>query len=377
MAKGSPQARYAANIQGEVDGAALYHAMAEAEQDPQLAQIYRKLASVEEAHADFWASQLKKLGHSPPSLRPGLRSRALGWLARRFGPAYVLPTVDTLEQIDSGQYDKQSEAVAGGLPRDERSHARIIRALAGKAPAALGGGVLAQLEGRHRGLGGNSLRAAVLGANDGLVSNLSLVMGVAGAAMSPHAVLLTGLAGLAAGACSMAMGEWISVSTARESYQRQIDAEAEELREVPEEEQEELQLIYQAKGIPEAMAKALAAELIGNKASALDTLAREELGIDPSEMGGSPWSAAASSFGLFAVGALFPVLPYFFAWSGEWAVLASLALSGLALAVIGGATALFTGGSAWKLAARQLAFGYGAAGITFAIGKLIGAAVTG
>ena len=377
MPQPSAQSRYTANIQGEVDSAALYRVLAEAEPNPQLAQIYGKLAAVEEEHAAFWAEQLRKIGRRAPSLRPSFRSKVLAWLARRFGPGIVLPTINTLEQIDSGQYDKQTEAVAGGLPGAERSHARVIKALAGKGPGVLEGGTLARLEGRHRGMGGNALRAAVLGANDGLVSNMSLVMGVAGAAMSSHFVLLTGLAGLAAGACSMAMGEWLSVTTSRESFQRQIAAEAEELREVPEEEQEELALIYQAKGLSEETARSLAAQLISNPESALDTLAREELGIDPKELGGSAWAAAGTSFGLFTLGAIFPVLPYFFGLGGYEAVLAGLVVSGIALIAIGAATALFTGGSAWKLALRQLAFGYGAAGITFAIGKLIGVAVGG
>lgn len=377
MADPSAKNRYTANIQGEIDSAALYRALSDAEPNPQLAGIYKKLAAVEEEHAAFWAKQLEKIGRSAPTLKPGMRSRILGWLARRFGPSAVLPTINALEQIDSGQYDKQGEAVAGGLPQAERSHARIIKALAGSNPTSLESGALARLEGRHRGLGGNALRAAVLGANDGLVSNMSLVMGVAGAALSSQTILLTGLAGLAAGACSMAMGEWLSVATARESFQRQIAAEAEELAEVPEEEMEELALIYQTKGIPEETARTMAQQLISNKDSALDTLAREELGIDPAELGGSPWAAAGTSFGLFTAGAIFPVLPYFFGMAGYDAVAASLAISGIALMSIGAATALFTGGSMWKLAVRSLAFGYGAAGITFAIGKLIGVAVGG
>jgi len=377
MAEASPKNRYTANIQGEVDSAALYRALAQAEQNPQLSQIYSKLATVEEEHAAFWARELEKAGHRVPELKPSLRSRVLSFLARRFGPGLVLPTVNTLEQIDSGQYDKQKEAVAGGLPQAERSHARIINALAGGGPNPAEVSNLARLEGRHRGLGGNALRAAVLGANDGLVSNLSLVMGVAGAAMNSQMVLLTGLAGLAAGACSMAMGEWLSVATARESFERQIAAEAEELAQVPEEEMEELALIYQAKGIPEQTARTMAEQLISNKESALDTLAREELGIDPSELGGSPWAAAGTSFGLFAAGAIFPILPYLLGFSGYTAVAASLAVSGAALMSIGAATALFTGGSGFKLALRSLAFGFGAAAITFAIGKLIGVAVAG
>jgi VIT1/CCC1 family predicted Fe2+/Mn2+ transporter len=175
----------------------------------------------------------------------------------------------------------------------------------------------------------------------------------------------------------MAMGEWLSVATARESFQRQIAAEAEELREVPEEEQEELALIYQAKGLSEETARSLAAQLISNPESALDTLAREELGIDPKELGGSAWAAAGTSFGLFSMGAIFPILPYIFGLEGLAAVAASLAVSGAALMIIGGATALFTGGSAWRLALRSLSFGFGAAALTFVIGKLIGVAVAG
>ena len=152
----------------------------------------------------------------------------------------------------------------------------------------------------------------MLGANDGLVSNLSLVMGVAGASVQPHQILLTGLAGLVAGAGSMAMGEWLSVNSAREMAQRQIDAEARELDEAPEMEKEELILIYQAKGLDEASARSLADKLFKSHEAALDTLVREELGVDPEELGGSAWAAAGSSFCLFAVGAIFPVLSFFF-----------------------------------------------------------------
>lgn len=370
------QSRYTANLQGEIDSAALYRTMASAEKNPQLAEVYARLAAVEEAHAEFWRKHLGAIGKPVPQLRPGVRTRALRWLARHFGPAFVLPTVNSLEQIDSSQYDRQPDAVAGGLPNAERSHARIIEALAEPSPGVLMGGTLARLEGRHRGMGGNALRAAVLGANDGLVSNLSLVMGMAGAVSAPRTILITGLAGLLAGACSMAMGEWISVTTARESFQRQIDAEKTELEQVPDEEKEELILIYQAKGLPEEQARALAQSLIANKKTALDTLVREELGINPDELGGSAWTAAITSFGLFALGAIFPVAPFVFL-QGSTAIIASLGVSGAALAAIGAATTLFTGLSVWSSAFRQLAFGYAAAGITFAIGRAIGVAVTG
>jgi vacuolar iron transporter family protein len=376
MAAPGSQRRYTANLQGEVDSAELYKTLAETEKNPQLAEVYGRLAAVEAAHAEFWKKQISALGQRVPQLRPGFRTRALVWLARRFGPAFVLPTVNTLEQMDSGSYSAQPEAVSGGLPAAERSHARIIKALAAPSPMALTGATLARLEGRHRGMGGNALRAAVLGANDGLVSNLSLVMGVAGAAMTPHQILVTGLAGLLAGSCSMALGEWLSVNTARESAQRQIATEADELEQIPEEEEEELALIYQAKGLPEELAKTLAKQLIANKKTALDTLVREELGIDPDELGGSARTAAATSFLLFAAGAIFPVAPYF-ALDGTPALAASLAASSAALFLIGAGTSLFTGRGVWFSGVRQLAIGLAAAAVTFGIGRLIGAAIAG
>ncbi|MBV8738567.1 MAG: VIT1/CCC1 transporter family protein [Alphaproteobacteria bacterium] len=376
MAEPGSQQRYTANLQGEIDSAELYKTLSETEKNPQLAQVYSRLAAVESAHAEFWKKQIAALGQHVPRLRPGFRTRALAWLARRFGPAFVLPTVNTLEHLDSGSYSTQPEAVAGGLPATERSHARIIKALAAPSPTAFTGATLARLEGRHRGHGGNALRAAVLGANDGLVSNLSLVMGVAGADLAPHAILVTGIAGLLAGSCSMALGEWLSVNTARESAQRQINTEADELEQVPEEEEEELALIYQAKGLPEELARTLAKQLIANKKTALDTLVREELGVDPEELGGSAWAASGTSFMLFAIGAIFPVAPYF-GFGGMPALAASLAASSAALFLLGAGTSLFTGRSVWFSGARQLVVGLAAAGITFGVGRLIGVAVAG
>lgn len=366
--------RYRDNLRGEVDSAALYRALADAEANPQLKEVYRRLASVEEAHAEFWRSRLGRLGAGGGRRRVGWRTRALAWLARRFGPEFVLPLINALERSDSAQYDAQPEAVTAGLAAAERSHARILQAAARPAPGGLSGGALARLEGRHHAGSGNALRAAVLGANDGLVSNLSLVMGVAGAEFAPQAVLVTGLAGLLAGACSMAMGEWLSVNSAREFAQAQIATEADELREFPDEEQQELALIYQAKGLSESQAKLLAERLITDKDTALDTLAREELGIDPEELGGSAWTAAAASFLLFALGAIFPVIPFFLA-SGANAIMASLALSALVMFAIGAGATLFTGRGVLFSGIRQLAIGLCAAGVTFGIGRLIGVAI--
>ena len=368
-------ARYRANLQGEIDSAGIYRALSETEPDPKVSEVYRRLSAVEEAHAQFWRGQLAQIGAKAGSLRPDWRTRSLAWLARRFGPQFVLPTLSTLEQRDVGSYDNQPEAVAGGLPAAERSHNRVVQALAESFPGGAAGGTLARLEGRHR-AGGNALRAAVLGANDGLVSNFSLVMGIAGAEIAGKTILLTGMAGLIAGACSMAIGEWLSVTSSRELNQRQIDLEADELQHAPEEEKEELVLIYQAKGLDEAQARALADRLMESKDTALDTLAREELGVDPDELGGSPWAAAGSSFALFSCGAIFPVAPFFWL-DGLAAIGASVVLSGLALMAIGAGTSLFTGRPFAYSAARQLCGGLAAAAITYGIGRLIGVAVTG
>jgi VIT1/CCC1 family predicted Fe2+/Mn2+ transporter len=375
VAERSPIRRYRSNFQGEIDSAVLYRALAEAESNAPLKEVYRRLAAVEEAHAEFWRKRLAGVGASAVGRGPGWRTRALAWAARRFGPETVLPLINALERADFTKYDAQPEAASAGLPADERSHSRLIEAMARPPHGGLFGGALAQLEGRHRS-GGNALRAAVLGANDGLVSNLSLVMGVAGADFSGRTILVTGLAGLIAGACSMAMGEWLSVNSSREFYQQQIATEAAELTEFPEEEKQELVLIYQAKGLSEPQARLLAERLIGNKDTALDTLAREELGIDPDQLGGSAWVAAATSFLLFAGGAIIPVLP-FFALGGAVGIATSLGVSAAAMFAIGAGTTLFTGRGVLFSGLRQLAIGVAAAAITYGVGRLIGVTLAG
>jgi len=229
---------------------------------------------------------------------------------------------------------------------------------------------IARLEGRHRGGTGNALRAAVLGVNDGLVSSLSLVMGVAGANPGRDVVFLSGVAGLLAGSFAMALGEWLSVRSSAESFERQLEVEREELEANPEEEEEELTLIYQAKGFTEGEARDAAKRIIANPRTALDTLAREELGMSASEVG-NPWVAGGTSFFLFAVGAILPVVPWLFI-GGATAVALSAAAAGFGLFVAGAVTTLFTGRSVLFSGGRMLVFGLVAAAITFGIGKAIG-----
>jgi VIT1/CCC1 family predicted Fe2+/Mn2+ transporter len=364
--------RLFANLQDEVDGAAIYDALAKGEKDEKIAAVYARLAGVERRHADVWRDKLIAAGYKAPR-KPSGRARVLAFIGRRFGPALVLPTLAREEAKGGDGYAAQADATAMGFDRDERSHARVIQAAAASV-GGMPGEALAKLEGRHRTGGGNALRAAVLGANDGLVSNLSLVMGVAGAAVNSRTLLLTGLAGLMAGACSMAMGEWLSVNSARELHMRQIAAEKAELEAAPDLEKEELSLIYQSKGLSESAAQTMVDKMFADPNVALDALVREELGVDPEELGGSAWTAAVSSFALFAVGAAFPVLPFAFA-GGAIAIVISIGLSGLALVAIGAATSLFTGRSLVFSALRQLAIGYAAALLTFGVGRLIGVEV--
>ena len=337
-----------------------------------MAEVYRRLAATEERHAGFWEERLRAAGERPPERRPGWRTRLLIALARRFGTQLILPTLNDLERADSGGYDAQPESAATAMPAEERSHARLLSSLAGGEGIA--GAALARLEGRHRAASGNALRAAVLGANDGLLSNFSLVMGVAGAQVSADTVLVTGLAGLLAGAGSMAMGEWVSVQSARELAGHQLEIEAREIEEIPDEEREELALIYEAKGLDAEQARELAARQIADRSTALDTLAREELGIDPEELGGSPAVAASTSFVLFAVGAIIPVAPFIFL-SGTAAVVVSAALSVIGLFAIGALITVFTGRGVWFSGGRQVLIGSAAAALTYVVGLAIGSAV--
>ena len=376
MAEESPIKRYQENFQDEIDSAALYRTIAQVEKKPQLAQVYEKMADVEDEHASFWEKKLDEAGAAPQTKKPGWRSRVLSWLTKRFGPAFVLPTLVGRERKGSSGYDVQSEAKETNMAAQERSHERILTTISGKQQGGMEGSVLAQLEGRHRAGGGNALRAAVLGANDGLLSNLSLVMGVAGAALSNKSILITGTAGLLAGAFSMALGEWLSVQSARELFQHQISIEAKEIENTPVEEEEELSLIYQAKGLPPESARELASKIMSDATTTLDTLAREELGVNPDELGGSAWVASITSFLLFAVGAIIPLSPFIFL-NGTTAILVSLSASGAAMFLIGAMITLLTGRNALIAGLRQILFGLAAAGVTFGIGKLIGTSIGG
>jgi VIT1/CCC1 family predicted Fe2+/Mn2+ transporter len=356
------------NIQTEVDAGFLYKILAENEKDPNVAKVFIEMSAIEHSHA---LAFLAKNNLDPSQLPlPSGRARTLKLIGKIFGYDYILGVIlDTEKSISSSiiHARKQTKTISS---ISDTAHVTILKNILNNH-TEISGSNLARFEKRHRSVGGNALRAAVLGGNDGLVSNFSLVMGIAGATSGQSEVLLTGLAGLLAGALSMALGEWISVKSSQELYENQMQLEMEELETNPEGEEKELALIYITKGIPEAQARTMASEIIANKDHAHEILIKEELGINPEDLKGSAMEAAITSFILFAIGAIIPVIPFFFL-SGISAVLVSALLSAMGLFLIGAAITLFTGKTIWYSGARQVFFGLAAAAITYGIGTLIG-----
>ena len=404
------------NLRLEQDAIALYTALAAIEKEPRRAAAFAHIADNERRHADIWANRLRELGATvPPPARPRARIRLIILAARVFGTRAVSDLVKALEGDEVDVYDAQQttpeiEAIAA----DEREHAEIWKRLdgepaqnggagagngnGGKARRAVSRGTATEIvtaeahpvvgdgetgtaedvtkaEGWHRSARSGTLRAVIFGVSDGLVSNLSLVMGVAGASDQGGFILLAGIAGLLAGAFSMAAGEYISMQSQRELFERQIELERAELEAMPEEEQRELAAIYVAKGFPREEADRIAERMFRDPETALDTLVREELGLDPDELG-SPWGAALGSFLAFAVGAVIPVLPYLLG-SGTAAFAFSLGLSLVALFGVGAAVSLLTGRGMLFSGFRQLAIGAAAAAVTYAVGTVIGVGVAG
>ncbi len=366
--------RYRENYQGEIDGVEIYRRLSRAEKNPERAQIFLDLAETEKKHMQVWADRLREAGVDPGNPRPALRVRVLGFVADHFGPRTVLPMVSAMESGGFDNYMAQAEA-GPPMARAERAHARTLATLYRSASDANVAGGILRGERWHRIDTGGQLRAAIFGISDGLLSNLSLVIGVAGANPSGRFIILAGVAGLLAGAFSMGAGEFVSVTSQRELFERQIALEKEELEANPEEERHELSLIYRAKGLPEEEANALSARILADRGVALETLAREELGLNPEALG-SPWGVAASSFLAFATGAVIPVIPWLFGSSAlHFAV--SVAVSAVAAFAVGAGVSLFTGRNPFFAGARQVTIAAAAAAVTFSIGKLIGVSTTG
>ena len=326
----------------------LYRIVSDAESGSVRQVLFLELAQAAETQATRWAAELAKAGTAAPErYRPDLRTRLVGWLVPRLG---VRPLKGVLAAMKVRGMSLYHGAPPHGVPTQ-----------------------LSQLRAERHKTGGGTLRAAVFGVNDGLVSNTSLILGVAGAGAAPDVVLLSGLAGLLAGALSMAAGEYVSVRSQREFHEYQITLEREELDQYPQEEAAELALIYQAKGVAAAEAQRLAQSLIADPDRALDTLAREELGLNPDELG-SPWGAAVASFLAFSLGALVPVLP-FGLLTGHTAVAGVVLASGISLFGVGAALSLFTGKRALFGGARMLLIGAAAGAATWFIGGALGLAL--
>ncbi len=366
------------NLKLERDAIALYDELAKIEKDPRRAKAFETIASNERRHADVWARKLRELGAAVPEpAGPGMRVRTIVLMARAFGTHAVRDMVQALEGDEEELYTAQDSPEVEAIAADEREHAAIWDRLnAGQrgGPARRRPSAIAHDETWHRVGRSGTLRAVIFGVSDGLVSNLALVMGVAGASQGEGSfVLLAGIAGLLAGAFSMAAGEYVSMQSQRELFERQIALERSELELMPQEEQAELAQVYVAKGFTQGEAEAIAARMFADPEHALDTLVREELGLDPDELG-SPWGAAAGSFVAFGVGALIPVLPYLLA-TGSTAFLAAIGLSIGSLFAVGAGVSLLTGRGLLFSGGRQVLIGAAAAIVTYLVGHLIGVAV--
>jgi VIT1/CCC1 family predicted Fe2+/Mn2+ transporter len=334
----------------EKESAWLYRQVAAAEPDPKKSELFLKLASAAEEQAARW----QRAATGPARVfRPALRARIVARLLKRFDPHSLRAVLAAMKLRGLSIYGA-ALSIAGG-------HAM---------PTSL-----AQVGARHRSTLGGSLRAGVFGVNDGLVSNLSLVLGVAGAGAGSTIVLTTGVAGLLAGALSMAAGEYVSVRSQREMFEYQIALEREELAEYPEEEAEELALIYHARGLDMEQARTVSRALLAHPAQALDVLAREELGLNPDDLG-SPWQAATTSFLTFAVGAAVPLLPFFSGSSGGRAIVIAALITLATLFFVGLGLSLFTGRQALRSALRMVLVGGGAGAITFLLGRAFGVAIS-
>ena len=359
------------NIQTEIDASYLYAYLATKEENDLSAKIFREMSEIEASHA---VAFLAKNGMNTDELpKPSWRAKTIVKLGNILGNDFILGILlDTEKKLATSVINARKNTNTKNSLSDV-AHVTIVKNILEK-DSNFEGNTLTRFEKRHRSIGGNALRAAVLGGNDGLVSNFSLVMGVAGASSGQKEVLLTGLAGLLAGALSMSLGEWISVKSSQELFENQMELEKDELENNPDAEEKELALIYMSKGISEQESHKMAAEIIKDKDKAHEVLVKEELGINAEDLKGSAMEAAVTSFILFAIGAIIPVIPFFFI-GGNNAIMISAAFSTIGLFIIGAAITLFTGKNVWYSGVRQVLFGLSAAAITFMIGKLIGVSI--
>jgi vacuolar iron transporter family protein len=366
------QQRSLANLKLERDAIVLYDGLAALARNETRANAFRRIAANERRHADIWAARLERAGVTVPAPdAPRLRIRAILVLARLLGTHRVADLVRALEGDEEEAYAAQATPESAAIAADEREHAEIWDRVIAPRSRAISGVGTGPDEAWHKGSRSGTLRAAVFGVNDGLVSNLSLVMGIAGASADNRVIVLAGVAGLLAGAFSMAAGEYISMQSQREVFENQISREREEMRVMPDVERQELFEIYRRKGLSDEQANAIADRLMADPEQALDTMVREELGLDPDELG-SPWGAAWSSFISFGLGAIVPLLPFLLG-RGAVAIVTALALSFVALFAVGAAVSILTGRGMLFSGTRQVVIGAAAAAVTYGVGTVIGA----
>jgi len=353
--------------QDESDAAFLYRILASVERDPQKQDVYARLAKVEERHTHLWAKLLSDNGRpvgSEPA-RPSVGARVQAWLGRRFGPGFLLPLLLREEgrevkgymDLHETSHAGDARAVSLTLAKESAEHAQTLAGLAGQSA-----------EPWHQTESGGFLRNVVYGFNDGLTANFGLVAGVIGAAVQPHVILLSGAAGMIADALSMGASGYLAAKSEQEVYAHEIAMEKEEIRVMPDVEEEELALLYEAKGVERAEASRIAADVMRDPARALDEQVREELKIGAARS--TPfregWVTGAST----AVGALIPVAP-FLALSGPAAVWTAFGLAMASHFAVGAARSFFTGRGSFRSGLDMFVVGLGVAGVGYLLGDLM------
>jgi VIT1/CCC1 family predicted Fe2+/Mn2+ transporter/rubrerythrin len=349
----------------ERDAAYLYRALAAVEADSERKELFDKLALVEDRHVERWQQLFAESGRPLPPYTTAQRTRLLAWVAKRFGTGLVLPLMLAEEGREVQAYlgmarqssDRQTHQAAVDIAADSAVHARELAEIMGR-----------EGEPWHVGGSGGYLRSVVYGFNDGLTANFGLVAGVLGADVAPHVVIISGVAGAIADALSMGSSGYLAAKSEAEVQAHQIDLERHEMRLMPDLEEEELALIYQAKGLPADRARETARAMMQDPSQALDAMVREELNIHPAEL--APLKDGVVTGLATAVGAFIPIVPFLVLehWPAVWM---SLAVSMLAHFAIGAARSIFTGRSVWASGRDMFVVGFGVAAIGYVIGELV------
>jgi VIT1/CCC1 family predicted Fe2+/Mn2+ transporter len=361
----APTATWDEHYRDERDAAFLYRRLASAEQDATRRDLFERLAVVEDRHVARWEELFREGGRPLPSYRTAARTRALAWVATRFGPNVVLPLILAEEGREVQAYlglarhssDRQLHRAAVDIAADSAVHARELSEVMGR-----------EGEPWHSGGAGGFLRSIVYGFNDGLTANFGLVAGVIGADVAPHIVIISGVAGAIADALSMGASGYLAAKSEAEVQAHQIDMERHEMRLMPDLEEDELAVIYEAKGLPPETARATAKAMMRDPAQALDAMVREELNIHPAEL--APLKDGLVTGTATAIGAFIPIVPFVLMDHGP-AIWTSLTLSMLAHFAIGGARSLFTGRGVWASGRDMFVVGFGVAAAGYIIGELI------